>query len=32
MLNECLPYLEDRRAEDDSFTYEVNILRTNGLV
>uniref|UniRef100_A0A1I7VR46 dolichyl-phosphate beta-glucosyltransferase n=1 Tax=Loa loa TaxID=7209 RepID=A0A1I7VR46_LOALO len=26
MLNECLPYLEDRQAENDSFSYEIIVV------
>ncbi|MCP9262653.1 Dolichyl-phosphate beta-glucosyltransferase [Dirofilaria immitis] len=26
MLNECLPYLEERQAEDSSFTYEIIVV------
>ncbi|VDO26558.1 unnamed protein product [Onchocerca flexuosa] len=26
MLNECLPYLEERQTKDDSFTYEIIVV------
>ncbi|CAG9540292.1 unnamed protein product [Cercopithifilaria johnstoni] len=26
MLNECLPYLENRQSKDDSFTYEIVVV------